>query len=128
MSTTIFFLQMFLCRLCLVTFMERRLKMVQYWEDWCVGHRSRTPANQMFYLPRKIDSLSATLQDIFFTRKIIEGEAFYTHTTHTIHSMPETVTHRILRSSKKANQLPKVIYILHYIIYMHVISKSLQNM
>ncbi|XP_029678503.1 chromatin-remodeling ATPase INO80 isoform X2 [Formica exsecta] len=101
-----------LFRLCLVTFMERRLKMVQYWEDWCVGHRSRTPTNQMFYLPRKIDSLSVTLQDIFFTRKIIEGEAFYTHTTHTIHSMPETVAHRILRSSKKANQLPKLQRIL----------------
>ncbi|EFN73818.1 Putative DNA helicase Ino80 [Camponotus floridanus] len=101
-----------LFRLYLVTLMERRLKMIQYWEDWCVGHRSRIPTNQMFYSPRKIDSLSATLQDIFFTRKIIEGDAFYIHSTHTIHSMPETVAHRILRSSKKANQLPKLQRIL----------------
>lgn len=98
--------------------MERRLKMIQYWEDWCVDHRSRIPTNQMFYLPRKIDSLSTTLQDIFFTRKIIEGEAFYTHTTHTIHSMPETVAHKILRISKKANQLPKVI-IFYIILHTH---------
>lgn len=110
---------MFSYRLCLVTLMERRLKMVQYWEDWCVSHKSRIPTNQMFYSPRKIDSFSATLQDIFFTRKIIEGEAFYTHTTHTIHSMPETVAHRILRSSKKANQLPKVI-IFYITLYIYI--------
>lgn len=96
-------------RLYLMTLMERRLKMVQYWENWCVDNRSRTPTNQIFYLPRKIEALSATLQDLLFTRKIIEGEALYVHTTHTIHSMPETVAHRILRSSKKsANQLTKV--------------------
>lgn len=108
--------------------MERRLRMVQYWENWHVDNRSRTPTNQMFYLPKKIDALSTTLQDIFFTNKIIEGEAFYTHTNHTIHSMPETVAHRILRSSKKANQLLKVITFLYYIIYMHVDFKNLQNM
>lgn len=88
--------------------MERRLRMVQYWENWHIDNKSRTPTNQMFYLPRKFDALSTTLHDIFFTSKIIEGEAFYTHTNHTIHSMPETVAHRILRNSKKANQLVKV--------------------
>ncbi|XP_018355719.1 PREDICTED: putative DNA helicase Ino80 isoform X1 [Trachymyrmex septentrionalis] len=101
-----------LFRLCLITFMERRLRMVQYWENWHVDNRSRTSTNQMFYLPKKFDGLSTTLQDIFFTSKIIEGEAFYTHTNHTIHSMPETVAHRILRSSKKANQLLKLQRIL----------------
>lgn len=88
--------------------MERKLKTVEYWEDWRVDDKSRVPANRMFYLPRKLDTSSATMQDIFFTKKIIEGEALYTHATHTIHSMPETVAHRILRSSKKANQLLKV--------------------
>lgn len=85
--------------------------MVQYWENWCVDNRSRIPSNQIFFLPRKIDTLSTTSQDLLFTKKIIEGEALYTHATHTIHSMPETVAHRILRSSKKAaNQLLKVSY------------------
>jgi len=108
--------------------MERRLRMVQYWENWHVDNKFKTCTNQMFYLPRKFDALSTTLQDIFFTSKIIEGEAFYTHTNHTIHSMPETVAHRILRSSKKANQLLKVItFYINYITYIHVDSKSLQN-
>jgi len=89
--------------------MERRLKMAEYWEDWRIDNGSRIPMNQMFYMPRRINTLSIMLQDIFFTRKIIEGEALYTHATHTIHSMPETVTHRILRNNKKANQLLKVI-------------------
>lgn len=103
-------------RLCLITLMEQRLKMVQYWENWCIDNKSRAPTNQMFYLPRKMEALSATSQDLLFTRKIIEGEAIYVHTAHTIHSMPETVAHRILRSSKKsANQLTKVSTIyLHY--------------
>ncbi|EFN75626.1 Putative DNA helicase Ino80 [Harpegnathos saltator] len=100
-------------RLYLITLMERRLKIIQYWENWCVDNRSRTPMNQLFYLPRKIEALSMTLQDLLFTRKIIEGEALYVHTAHTIHSMPETVAHRILRSSKKsANQLTKLQRIL----------------
>lgn len=107
--------------------MEERLKMVQYWENWRFDRKSRTPTNQMFYLPGRIDALSATSQDLLFTRKIIEGEALYTHTTHTIHSMPETVAHRILRSSKKAanQQLSKVIafYLCHMIYH-----KSLRNM
>lgn len=97
--------------------------MVQYWEDWSVDNTSRTPINQLFYLPKKIDALSTTLQDIFFTRKIIEGEAFYTHTTHTIHSMPETVAHRILRSSKKANQLTKVIVFYLYSSHLCILFK-----
>lgn len=89
--------------------MEKRLKMVQYWDIWCVDNSSKVPSNQIFCLPRKIDALSTSSQDLLFTKKITEGEALYTHTTHTIHSMPETVAHRILRSSKKAaNQVLKV--------------------
>jgi len=103
-------------RLCLITFMERRLKMAEYWEDWHIDNGSRIPTNQMFYMPRRINVLSTTLQDIFFTRKIVEGEAFYTHATHMIHSMPETVTHRILRNNKKTNQLLKVIKLLFSVI------------
>lgn len=82
---------------------------MHYWEDWNADERTEIPMNQMFLLSRKIDSSTNTLQDLIFTRKIIEGEPVYTHTTHVIHSMPETVAHRILRSSKKvANQLLKV--------------------
>ena len=84
--------------------------MMHYWEDWNADERTEIPMNHMFLLPRKIDdSSSHSLQDLIFTRKIIEGEPVYTHTTHVIHSMPETVAHRILRSSKKAvNQSLKV--------------------
>ncbi|KOC66120.1 Putative DNA helicase Ino80 [Habropoda laboriosa] len=99
-----------LFRLCLVTMMERRIKMMRYWEDWNVDENTEIPKNQMFLLPRKMDSSLQSLKDLLFTRKIIEGEPVYTHTTHAIHSMPETVAHRILRSSKKAaNQLLKRI-------------------
>lgn len=90
-------------RLCLATVMERRIRMMHYWEDWNADERTEIPMNHMFLLPRKTDdSSSHLLQDLIFTRKIIEGEPVYTHTTHVIHSMPETVAHRILRSSKKA--------------------------
>lgn len=89
--------------------MERRIKIMRYWEDWNADERTEIPMNQMFLLSRKIDSSMRSLQDLIFTRKILEGEPVYTHTAHVIHSMPETVAHRILRSSKKAaNQTLKV--------------------
>ncbi|XP_017878637.1 chromatin-remodeling ATPase INO80 isoform X2 [Ceratina calcarata] len=91
-----------LFRLCLATVMGRRMRMKRYWEDWNVDERKEISVNQMFLLPEKIDSSSRSLQDLIFTRNIIEGEPVYTHTTHIMHSMPETVAHRILRSSKKA--------------------------
>ncbi|OAD54335.1 DNA helicase INO80 [Eufriesea mexicana] len=94
-----------LFRLCLATMMERRIKMMRYWEDWNVDERTEIPMNQMFFLSRKIDFSVGSLQDLIFTRKIVEGEPVYTHTTHVIHSMPETVAHRILRSSKKTANL-----------------------
>lgn len=94
-----------LFRLCLATIMERRIKMIRYWEDWNADERTEIPRNQMLILPRKIDSSSRSLRGLIFTRRTVEGESVYTHTTHVIHSMPETVAHRILRSSKKtANQ------------------------
>lgn len=96
-------------RLCLATIMERRIKMIRYWEDWNADERTEIPRNQMLILPRKIDSSSRSLRGLIFTRRTVEGESVYTHTTHVIHSMPETVAHRILRSSKKtANQSLKV--------------------
>lgn len=92
-----------------MTLTERRLRIARYWEDWKVNERIDVPKNQMFLLPRKVDDLSQSLQDLIFTRKMLEGESVYTHSTHVIHSMPETVAHRILRSSKKsANQSLKV--------------------
>ncbi|XP_047347049.1 chromatin-remodeling ATPase INO80 isoform X1 [Vespa velutina] len=90
-----------LFRLCLTTIMERKMRMIRYWDDWYVDDRPATPKDQMLLLPRKIETSSQTISDIIFTEKILEGEGLYTHTTHTIHSMPETVAHRILRSSKK---------------------------
>lgn len=107
-------------RLCLMTLMEAKNKAVQFWEAWRVGNKSRVSINYMLYLASKIDNLSS-LHDLFFTKKIIEGEGIYTHTTYTIHSMPETVAHRILRSSKRtATQISKVIMVcLHYVIYVH---------
>lgn len=89
--------------------------MMRYWEDWNVDERTEIPMNQMFFLSRKIDFSMSSLQDLVFTRKIVEGEPVYTHTTHVIHSMPETVAHRILRSSKKtANLSMKVAIVFNY--------------
>lgn len=82
--------------------------MTRYWEDWSADERTEIPRNQMLLLPRKIDSSSRAMRGLIFTKKIIEGEPVYTHTTHIIHSMPETVAHRILRSSKKTAQTMKV--------------------
>ncbi|KAG7207458.1 hypothetical protein KM043_009093 [Ampulex compressa] len=91
-----------LFRLCHATLMERRINMIRYWENWNFDDRKETPINHMILLPRKIESVAQTSRNLIFTRKILEGDAIYTHTTHTIHSMPETVAHRILRSSKKS--------------------------
>ncbi|KAK2584287.1 hypothetical protein KPH14_006689 [Odynerus spinipes] len=90
-----------LFRLCLTTIMEEKKRIIRYWDDWCMDDRPPVPKNQMFLLPRKIETSSQAIRDIIFTEKILEGEGLYTHTTHSIHSMPETVAHRILRSSKK---------------------------
>lgn len=97
-----------LFKLYYFTIVERRMRMKRYWEDWWVEEKVSPPVNLFLLLTRKIEATSQITRDLIFTKKIIEGEAIYTHTTHTIRSMPETVAHRILRSSKlAANQLIK---------------------
>ncbi|XP_043265252.1 chromatin-remodeling ATPase INO80 isoform X1 [Colletes gigas] len=98
-----------LFRLCLATVMERRIKMTRYWEDWNADERTEIPRNQILLLPRKFDCSSRTMRDLIFTKKIVDGDPVYTHMTHVVHSMPETVAHRILRSSKKTIQSMKRI-------------------
>ncbi|XP_015604273.1 putative DNA helicase Ino80 isoform X2 [Cephus cinctus] len=97
-----------LFRLCHATFTEKRLKKKCYWEDWWVNERVSPPIDLMLLQTRRIEANSTVTNDLIFTKNIVEGEAIYTHSTHTICSMPETVAHRILRSSKRAvNQLIK---------------------
>lgn len=98
----------FCFRLCYSTLLQRRTRIKQHWEDWW-SEDSSSPKNVMLLLPDKLKSLSSgTTRDLIFANHITQGEAVYTHTTHAIHSMPETVAHRILRSSKHpANQLVK---------------------
>lgn len=43
-----------LFRLCLATIMERRIKIMRYWEDWNADERTEIPMNQMFLLSRKL--------------------------------------------------------------------------
>ncbi|XP_058795965.1 chromatin-remodeling ATPase INO80 isoform X2 [Phymastichus coffea] len=79
----------------------------QHWEDW-YEDESFIPSNISWLLTQKLNSSSQAASDLIFTRNILNGDAVHTHTTHMIHSMPETVAHRILRSSKKANQPVKL--------------------
>ncbi|XP_020707997.2 chromatin-remodeling ATPase INO80 isoform X2 [Athalia rosae] len=81
--------------------MAQRAKMKQYWEDWCIDDKAMPKNNLMLFVAPRIDASSNVIDDLIFTKDISNGQAFYTHTTHTIHSMPETVAHRILRSSKQ---------------------------
>ncbi|XP_066594162.1 chromatin-remodeling ATPase INO80 isoform X2 [Prorops nasuta] len=90
-----------LFRLLNATLMERKRKMLKYWEDWNVDDKSIVFSKYRLFLPQIFEIVSRPTYDLIFTKKIVEGEAIYTHTTHLIHSMPETVTHRILRTSKK---------------------------
>ena len=82
--------------------LSKVVEIKQHWENWSTDHDS-IPPNIMWLLCEKLNISSETASDLLFTKKIFCGEAVYTHTTHFIHSMPETVAHRILRSSKKAN-------------------------
>ncbi|XP_063977113.1 chromatin-remodeling ATPase INO80 isoform X2 [Diachasmimorpha longicaudata] len=89
--------------LCHATRMERKMRIKRYWEDWSVDE-----ATPSLMLVKTCDKLVETNADLFFTRKIFENEAIYIHTSHIIHSMAETMAHRILRSSKhSSNSLPK---------------------
>jgi DNA helicase INO80 len=71
-------------------------------EDWL--EYGSISSNIMWLLTEKLNTSSQMASDLIFTRNILNGDAVYTHATHSINSMPETVAHRILRSSKKANQ------------------------
>ncbi|XP_012284953.1 putative DNA helicase Ino80 isoform X2 [Orussus abietinus] len=102
-----FFIAGILFRLCYTTLVERKMRIKRHWEDWWVDENVPTPKNIMLIPRRKVCATPAT-SGLIFTNKILEGDALYTHTTHTIHSMSETMAHRILRSSKRsANQLLK---------------------
>lgn len=76
------------------------MRLKRHWEDWWVDENAPEPSKIFGILKRKIEATTSVTEDLIFTTKIVEGEAFYTHTKHSIHSMPETVSHRILRSSK----------------------------
>ncbi|XP_033207713.1 chromatin-remodeling ATPase INO80 [Belonocnema kinseyi] len=89
-----------LFRLCHVTLLEKQMRIKRHWDDWWVDEKTPEPLNILAVLTRKIEATSPVKENLIFTSKILEGDAFYTHTTHSIHSMPETVSHRILRSSK----------------------------
>lgn len=94
-----------------MTLLERRTRKKRFWEDWWVEeHRVDLPKSTFLLNPIKLKSLSSSVRkDLIFTNLVNHGEAVYTHMTHTIHSMPETVAHRILRSSKcSSNQLVKI--------------------
>lgn len=85
--------------LCHATLMERQMRMQRYWEDWGVEHHQGAVPSLML-VNTHAHQLVDTNPDLFFTRKIFEAEAVYTHTAHTFYSVPETMAHRILRSSK----------------------------
>ncbi|XP_043288526.1 chromatin-remodeling ATPase INO80 isoform X2 [Venturia canescens] len=96
-----------LYRLCHMTLLERRTRKKRFWEDWWVEEGVEVPRTTMFLNNQRIKSLSSSVRkDLIFTNLVNHGEAVYTHTKHTIHSMPETVAHRILRSSKCAPNQP----------------------
>lgn len=95
-----FFVIGILFRLCRATLLEQQMKLKRHWEDWRVEESEPEPHNIFGILKRKIEATTPVTEDLIFTRKIVAGETFYTNTTHSIHSMPETVSHRILRSSK----------------------------
>uniref|UniRef100_A0A0C9S052 Chromatin-remodeling ATPase INO80 n=1 Tax=Fopius arisanus TaxID=64838 RepID=A0A0C9S052_9HYME len=84
--------------LCHATIMEKKMRIKRYWEDWGVDE----PVPSLIIV-KKCDKLLDTHPHLFFTKKIFQGEAIYTHTSHTIHSIAETMAHRILRSSKHSS-------------------------
>ncbi|XP_014219973.1 putative DNA helicase Ino80 isoform X2 [Copidosoma floridanum] len=83
--------------------LSKMKNMKRYWEDW-LEDPSSIPPNILWLLTEKLNISSEMSSDLIFTREMTSGNSVYTHVTHSIHSMPETVSHRILRSSKKANQ------------------------
>lgn len=86
--------------------MEKRTRIKRYWEDWWFEDKTMPQKNLMLLVSPKLDTSSSVIKDLIFTKDVACGEPFYTHTTHTIHSMPESVAHRILRSSKQFSSQP----------------------
>ncbi|XP_046478715.1 chromatin-remodeling ATPase INO80 isoform X1 [Neodiprion pinetum] len=88
--------------------MKNKTQVKRYWEDWWVDDKRIPPTNLTILVSSKLDTNSNVIDGLIFTKDISRGEAFYTHATHSIHSMPETIAHRILRSSKQlSSQLIK---------------------
>ena len=100
--------------------MEKQARIKRHWEDWWVDEKAPVPSNTLAILTRKIEATTPLTEALIFTTKILEGEAFYTHTTHSIHSMPETVAHRILRSSKALKD-PLKVSIITFCIYLFLL-------
>lgn len=100
----------FVCRLCFAAATAKSIKLKRFWEDWSVDKDMHMRQKHLLLTTPTIEESSPAMQNLTFTSKICNGAAIYTHTTHTIQYMPETVAHRILRSSKKlGNPLLKVI-------------------
>lgn len=88
---------------CHATMLKKRIRKKRYWDDWWSDEK--VPSNMLFMIEQKISNLLEDNYDLIFTNKIFNGEQFYTHTDHLIHSVPETMAHRILRSSKVAGNM-----------------------
>lgn len=91
--------------MCNAALLEKTLQKKRHWEDYWVDEGTSTQTRTMLLLPRPIDEATGIMKELIFTTKILEGESVYTHATHMIHSMPETVAHRIFRSSQKSDFL-----------------------
>lgn len=79
------------------------MSLKNFLDDW-LENTSIIPSNLMWLLTEKLKTSSETLNDLIFTKDYTTGNVVYKHMTHTIHFMPETVAHRILRSNKKSIQ------------------------
>ncbi|KAK0088895.1 hypothetical protein PV325_010346 [Microctonus aethiopoides] len=102
------FIDGILYKLCHATLMEKRMRRMKYWDDWW-SDQIELPKNSSLIIP-KIKFQFIDNIDLIFTQRILDGESFYTHTSHVINSMPETMAHRILRSSKlMMNQAVKFV-------------------
>ncbi|XP_044009153.1 chromatin-remodeling ATPase INO80-like isoform X1 [Aphidius gifuensis] len=92
--------------ICHATIFKRKIIKKRYWDDWWIDEDIQLPNNMMLIVDAKNNNLLENNIDLIFTKRIFCGEPVYTHTDHVIHTMPETMTHRILRSSKIAGNIP----------------------
>ncbi|CAD6202019.1 GSCOCG00002904001-RA-CDS [Cotesia congregata] len=100
-----------LYRLYQASLLEKRVRKIKYWEDWSQSEEKEGTKNLMI-VPRQLvleEMISiVNISELIFTKKILQGEPFYTHTTHVIHAMPETMAHRIIRSTKHVSNTLKL--------------------